>query len=71
MNKKLVAPLLALVLLTVFATSFALINSSTIVRVWPLTNNHSMTLVIAVSFAAGCGAGALIVSLVHHNHSMA
>jgi hypothetical protein len=70
MNKRIAALVFALVLLTVFATSFAFINANTIVRVWPLTSNHSMTLVIAVSLAAGAGVGGLLVSLFQHRGAM-
>jgi hypothetical protein len=66
MNKRVVALVLALILLTVFATSFAFINANTVVRVWPLMSNHSMTLVIAVSLAVGAGVGGLLVSLFHN-----
>lgn len=70
MNKQIAALVLTLILLTAFATSFAFINANTVVRVWPLPSNHSMTLVIGVSLAAGAGVGALLVSLFHHRGAM-
>jgi len=70
MNRRIAALIFALILLTVFATSFAFINSTTVVRVWPLTSNHSMTLVITVSLAGGAALGALLMSLLHHRGEM-
>jgi hypothetical protein len=57
---------LALVLLAVFATAFALINYTNRVQVWPLTSFQPLTLVIGVSFLLGAGVSALLASLLHH-----
>jgi hypothetical protein len=62
---------IALVLLAVFATAFALINYSNSVKVWPLMTYQPLTLVIGVAFALGAGVGGLVISLLHHKHVQA
>ena len=71
MNTRTVALTLALVLLTVFATAFALINYTNTVKVWPLTSHQPLTLVIGVSFALGASVGALLLHLLHHQRAQA
>jgi hypothetical protein len=66
MNTRIVVPILALILLSVFATAFALINYANMVKVWPLMSYQPLTLVIGVSFVLGASAGALLVSLLQH-----
>ncbi len=66
MNSRTAVLILALVLLAVFATAFALINYNNTVRVWPLMTYHPLTLVIGVAFLLGASVGALLVSLLNH-----
>jgi uncharacterized integral membrane protein len=62
---------LALVLLAIFATAFAMINYTNSVKVWPLMSYHPLTLVIAVSFVLGASVGALLVSLLNRKRTQA
>jgi hypothetical protein len=71
MNRLTALITLALVLLAVFATAFALINYDNAVKVWPMTSFQPMTLVIGVSFALGVGVGGLLASLLHHQRKLA
>jgi hypothetical protein len=66
MNSRIAVMTLALVLLTIFATAFAMINFNNSVIVWPLTRQQPLTLVIGIAFGLGAGAGALLISLLHH-----
>jgi len=59
----------ALVLLTIFATAFAMINYANPVKVWPLMSFQPLTLVIGVSFLLGASVGGLLVSLVHRKRA--
>ena len=65
MNRQTAALTLVLVLLTVFATAFALINFNNRVRVWPLNGFQPLTLIIGASFVLGACVSALLVSLLH------
>ena len=67
MNTRTALLILALVLLTVFATAFALINYSNMVKVWPLMSYQPLTLIIGVSFVLGASISALLVSLIHQH----
>lgn len=69
MNSRAAMMTLALVLLTVFATAFALINYQNRVTVWPLAGLQPLTLVIGVAFGLGACGGALLVSLLHHHRT--
>ena len=69
MNNKMLVPIAALIFLTSFATAFALINNTNRVRVWPLMQSASLTLVIGVSFVLGAGVGVLLRSLYHLKQS--
>ena len=71
MNRQAVLLTLALVLLAVFTTAFAMINYNNAVKVWPLMSFQPLTLVIGVSFALGTGVGVLLVSLLHHRRALA
>ena len=53
----------ALVLLAVFVTAFAMINYRNPVHVWPLTNAQPLTLVIGISFLLGAAVSGLFGSL--------
>ena len=66
MNTRIVVLIVSLILLTMFATVFAMINYTNTVKVWPLMSYQPLTLVIGVAFALGAGAGALLISLLHH-----
>jgi len=66
MNSRLLGPALLLIALTAFATSFALFNSTSAVKVWPLMQYQSLTLVISVAFGLGVGVSALVFFLLHH-----
>ena len=66
MNRQSALLTIALVLLAIFATTFALINYSNSVKVWPLMTYQPLTLVIGVAFALGAGVGGLLISLFHH-----
>jgi hypothetical protein len=66
MNGRVIAPILALVLLAMFATAFAMINFSNTVKVWPLMSYQPLTLVIGVSFVLGASVSALLFSLLHY-----
>ena len=66
MNGRVIASTLALVLLTMFATAFAMINFGNTVKVWPLMSYQPLTLVIGVSFVLGAGVSALLFSLLHY-----
>lgn len=69
MNTRIAMLILALILLTVFATAFAMINYTNTVKVWPLMSYQPLTLVIGVSFVLGAGVGALLVSLLNHSRA--
>jgi hypothetical protein len=66
MNTRIIVLILALILLTVFATAFAMINYANTVKVWPLMSYQPLTLVIGISFVLGASVSALLVSLLHH-----
>ena len=69
MNNRTAVLMVALGLLTVFATAFALINYSNTVKVWPLMSYYPLTLVIGVSFLLGAVASSLLVSLLTHHRA--
>jgi len=71
MNRQAALATLALVLLAVFVTAFALINYNNSVKVWPLMTYHPLTLVIGISFALGAIVSGLLVSLLHHQRMLA
>lgn len=69
MNRQSTLLTIALVLLAIFATAFALINYSNSVKVWPLMTYQPLTLVIGVAFLLGAAVGGLFISLLHHNRA--
>ncbi len=69
MNTRIFVLMLVLILLTVFATAFAMINYANTVKVWPLMSYQPLTLVIGVSFVLGAGVGALLVSLLRQQRA--
>src|SRR5690242_8337910 len=71
MNLRTAGPIVALVLLSVFATAFSLINYSNSVKVWPLVSFQPLTLVISIAFLLGAGVGGLLVHLLHHTRRRA
>lgn len=71
MNRQSALLTVALVLLAVFTTAFAIINYNNPVKVWPLMTFQPVTLIIGVSFALGAGVSGLFVSLIHHQRALA
>lgn len=66
MKPRIVLLTLALILLTVFATAFAMINYTNSVKVWPLLSYQPLTLVIGLSFLLGASVSALLIVLLNH-----
>ena len=69
MNRQSTLLTIALVLLAVFATAFALINYSNSVKVWPLMTYEPLTLVIGVAFMLGAAVGGLLISLLNYKRA--